>query len=286
MQFLITLPCLTCVGILNVMRERTSASRGKAPAVFRWLRERLLPAGAASLILAAYAMIFAAIVTFALFQRDLSTSRFTLGLVGLAAIFVLHVLIPDLEAQLGQHRSEQLHLALCGGLWLLVSWTALASDNFSFVPFLLFMLVAQAVVVLPALGATAYSAALLAGFSALLWFDGLTLALIGANLLSLSTSLIFVVVFSTVLNLYRRQTERAEALLSELTTANVALEQARIRERELAVAEERVRLARDIHNGLGHHLIVLTVQLQAAARLIERDPARAATAIATSREVA
>lgn len=237
-------------------------------------------------MLAAYAMLLAALVTFSLFQRDLPFSRFVLGLGGLAALFVLHVFMPDLEARLGPRRGGNLHLALCGGLWLLVSWAALDSANFNFVPFLLFMLVAQAVVALPPLGATLYGAALLAGFSALLWLDGFTLTAIGVNLLSFSTGLIFVVVFSAVLNLYRRQTERAEALLAELTAANVALEQARQRERELAMAEERVRLARDIHDGLGHHLTALTVQLQAAARLVTRDPDRAATAIATSREVA
>jgi signal transduction histidine kinase len=76
---------------------------------------------------------------------------------------------------------------------------------------------------------------------------------------------------------------RAEALAAELRATNLALREARERERELAAAEERVRLAHDIHDGLGHHLTVLNVQLQAADKLITRDPERAAAAIALSR---
>jgi signal transduction histidine kinase len=268
------------------MSERIDGREGASSGGLGWLRERLLPGGTASIMLAAYAMILAALVTFSLFQRDLSPARFAVGLAALAAIFVLHVLMMDIEARLGQRAGGVAHLALNGALWLVVVWASLGSANFSFAPFLLFMLVAQAVVVLSALGAASYSAALIIGWSALLWLDGFTPAAIGANLISLSTGLVFVVVFSAVLNLYRRQTERAEALLAELSAANAELQQARLRERELAVAEERVRLARDIHDGLGHHLTALSVQLQAAARLVERDPARAAAAIDASRGLA
>jgi signal transduction histidine kinase len=267
------------------MSERTTQPSG-APATLGWLRQRLLPSGAASLMLAAYAMILAALVTFVLFQRDLAPTAYALGLSALAAMFVLHVVEADIEARIGYPRSALLHLGVNGALWLLVGSLALGSGNFNFVPFLLFMLVAEAVVNLSARGAALYTAALLAGWSVCLWLDGFGLGAIMVNLVSLSTGMIFVVVFSGVLKLYREQTERAEALLAELTAANRALEAARLRERELAVAEERVRLARDIHDGLGHHLTALNVQLQAAARLVDRDPPRAAAAIATSREVA
>jgi len=80
--------------------------------------------------------------------------------------------------------------------------------------------------------------------------------------------------------------QRSERLLGELRAANAALEAAALRERELAAAEERVHLAREIHDGLGHHLSVLNVQLQAAARLVERDPARAAETLALCRQEA
>ena len=45
----------------------------------------------------------------------------------------------------------------------------------------------------------------------------------------------------------------------------------------LAVAEERLRIARDLHDLLGHSLSVIALKTELAARLLERDPARAAS---------
>jgi len=44
---------------------------------------------------------------------------------------------------------------------------------------------------------------------------------------------------------------------------------------ELALAAERDRVARDVHDVLGHSLTVVTVKAELAQRLIEADPARA-----------
>lgn len=57
-----------------------------------------------------------------------------------------------------------------------------------------------------------------------------------------------------------------------------ALEQERSLKRriqEMAAIEERNRIARDIHDSLGHSLTALNVQLQAAASLFATDPVRA-----------
>ena len=67
--------------------------------------------------------------------------------------------------------------------------------------------------------------------------------------------------------------------MKELQAAHAELQAAQEKEKELAVAEERVRLARDIHDGLGHHLTVLSIQLQAADKLVERNPQAAVEAI-------
>ena len=69
-------------------------------------------------------------------------------------------------------------------------------------------------------------------------------------------------------------------LISELQAAQQALEQARERELELAALRERERLARDLHDTLGHALVTLTVQLEAAQRLQAADPARVPTLLA------
>lgn len=56
---------------------------------------------------------------------------------------------------------------------------------------------------------------------------------------------------------------------------NLALAQAREELAELAVAGERARLARDMHDLLGHSLTVITVKSELAKRLVTRDPPRA-----------
>ena len=82
------------------------------------------------------------------------------------------------------------------------------------------------------------------------------------------------------------QLEHAKQLTIELQQANEELRLSRLRERDLAVVEERIRLARDIHDGLGHHLTVLNVQLQAADIQLETDPAGAAEAMRVCRREA
>lgn len=69
-------------------------------------------------------------------------------------------------------------------------------------------------------------------------------------------------------------------LILELQAAKRELELAREREVELAALRERERLARDLHDTLGHALVTLTVQLEAAQRLQAADPARVATLLA------
>lgn len=49
---------------------------------------------------------------------------------------------------------------------------------------------------------------------------------------------------------------------------------------ELAVEEERARIARDLHDILGHSLTVITVKAELAERLLDSDPARAREEIA------
>lgn len=72
----------------------------------------------------------------------------------------------------------------------------------------------------------------------------------------------------------------------ELEEAHQQLEQAAVHERELAVLRERGRLARDIHDTLGHSLALMTVKLEAAQRLRAVDPARADHEVAATQAIA
>ena len=62
--------------------------------------------------------------------------------------------------------------------------------------------------------------------------------------------------------------------------ANQKLRDAQATIASLAAAEERARLARDLHDVLGHSLTVVAVKSELAGRLVERDPERAIGEIA------
>ena len=66
------------------------------------------------------------------------------------------------------------------------------------------------------------------------------------------------------------------AAFGRVTRVNRELRETREELATLAVAEERLRIARDVHDLLGHSLSVITLKSELAARLLERDPARAA----------
>jgi signal transduction histidine kinase len=53
-----------------------------------------------------------------------------------------------------------------------------------------------------------------------------------------------------------------------------------------AVAEERGRIARDLHDSIGHHLTIIALQAGAARRLWTSDPPKARAALATAARVA
>ena len=96
--------------------------------------------------------------------------------------------------------------------------------------------------------------------------------------------IIFILVFVLLESRSEQATLQAERLLKDLQAANAALKAAHQKEKGMAIAEERMRLARDIHDGLGHHLTVLSIQLQAAEKLAERNPQAAVEAIRISRD--
>lgn len=84
----------------------------------------------------------------------------------------------------------------------------------------------------------------------------------------------------------RAEAARAEtqSLLEDLSIAHKKLQIYAAQAEELAVAEERNRLAREMHDTLGHRLTVGIVQLEGAGRLVEKEPQRAQEMVATVHE--
>lgn len=68
--------------------------------------------------------------------------------------------------------------------------------------------------------------------------------------------------------------------------ANEALEEARAEVARLAAEGERTRIARDLHDVLGHSLTTITVKADLAKRLADRDPDRAKIEIAEVEQLA
>lgn len=77
----------------------------------------------------------------------------------------------------------------------------------------------------------------------------------------------------------QKERQRAERLLRDLEDAHHQLRDYAARIENLAVAEERNRIARDIHDSLGHYLTAMTMQLQAARQMVRSEPVQAAASI-------
>jgi signal transduction histidine kinase len=91
--------------------------------------------------------------------------------------------------------------------------------------------------------------------------------------------LIFVALFTQVTLDERRANREAQRLTRELKEANLQLRRYAAQVEELATTQERNRLAREIHDSLGHYLTVVNVQLEAARLTCESDPQRALQAL-------
>ncbi|MGP8162057.1 MAG: histidine kinase [Candidatus Dormibacteria bacterium] len=79
------------------------------------------------------------------------------------------------------------------------------------------------------------------------------------------------------------------ALLAAIANqVGLALSTARLSDegREMAVLEERARLAREIHDTLAQQLTGIVIQLEAAQALVGRDPERSLPALASAQELA
>jgi two-component system, NarL family, sensor histidine kinase DesK len=80
-------------------------------------------------------------------------------------------------------------------------------------------------------------------------------------------------------NLLAHSAERRNALMYRLKETRAELAKA-------AVAEERLRISRDLHDLLGHSLSLIALKAELAGRVIDKDPERAAREIADLETVA
>lgn len=103
----------------------------------------------------------------------------------------------------------------------------------------------------------------------------------------------FAAIFAIAMRRQLTLRERAEELAATVAQANAQLEaahqelrQSATQAEELAVARERNRMAREIHDTLGHYLTVLAVELETALNLEERGQPGLRDELTQARKVA
>lgn len=111
-------------------------------------------------------------------------------------------------------------------------------------------------------------------------FDSVTIVVI------FSLLLVFMQVIAGHIDRDQKSRQRMQQLLVELETSHRQLQAYADRVAELAAAAERNRLARDIHDSLGHYLTAINIQLEKAQAYRERNPGEADQAIRDAKQTA
>jgi signal transduction histidine kinase len=116
------------------------------------------------------------------------------------------------------------------------------------------------------------------------WTDALVNVPINS---AITGSVVFFVATFAQMRLNEQQArENAEQLMAELEKANVQLAAYATQAEELAITQERNRLAREIHDSLGHYLTTVNVQIEAAKVVMDSDPERALDAMNKAQDLA
>ena len=196
---------------------------------------------------------------------------------GLLVLFGIVFLLPDLKSR----RIWTLHLRLAIETGL-IAGLLLTQPDWSVFPILFFLM----------------------SPTALIWFPN-KIGVIWVSIFTLVTALIFVIFrgatglvyllpytagyfffaifgWTTVQAMNARQ--RSEQLLTELQEAHTQLQEYSTRLEELTITQERNRIAREMHDALGHRLTVSAVQLEGAQRLVRSNPEKAEQILGTVRD--
>ncbi|MRR32297.1 hypothetical protein EG834_18655, partial [bacterium] len=144
---------------------------------------------------------------------------------------------------------------------------------------LLLPLMAHAVILLPPRWTYAMGCAILSGYILALRFISPGWQEVWDGLPTFMAGLVFITVFTQSAVSEERARAEVERLVGELTAANQQLREYAVQVEELAIAKERNRLAREIHDGLGHYLTTVHMQVQASKAVMKKDPQKATEAL-------
>lgn len=89
-----------------------------------------------------------------------------------------------------------------------------------------------------------------------------------------SSFIVFACIVSSLINFHQRARMETMQLYAQLMQSHERLQEYALQTEEWAAARERVRIARDIHDTVGHKLTALLVQMQVARKLSRLDSSR------------
>ena len=233
---------------------------------------------AATLEYGQYAAIYLTIASFSIVTL-LSVPR--LWETGLWFPYVLGVLLFGLltdRCAREQSPSPRYIIGCLVGQLLILVPLIIMSDYFFLTAMLSFLMVAVAQGNLP--GRQPYIAdALVLGVIGLTFVAGASPGAALQITLGLGAGFVFIIVFTQL-----AQSEHHTR--QELEKANQQLADYAEQVEQLATMRERNRLAREVHDTLGHYLTVINVQLEVVDKLIDSNPERAKVAAAKAKQLA
>lgn len=229
------------------------------------------------------AVVVAGYASTLLAEPELVTAPPVILLIGLGILYTLVGIY-------GAHYCEQagskwwlsayftFQIALSGTI-VYLSW-----DYSGAISLVIFPLVAQSVAFLPTRGVVVVCALILLSILVPIgliegWANTLPSAF------GLLAGIVFVALFTQIAIRETKARAEIERLAAELNQANQKLRQYAAQVEELATTQERNRLAREIHDNLGHYLTVINVQLEAARTILASDPNRAFDALSKAQSL-
>lgn len=156
------------------------------------------------------------------------------------------------------------------------AWIVYLSKGVGFNAMVLLPLAGHAVILLPRRISYFVQFGILLGYVAAVYAFSKNLQVVWEGLPIFFAGLIFIVVFTQMALNEEASRREVERLVRELTQANQQLRDYAAQIEDLAIIKERNRLAREIHDGLGHYLTSIHMQIKAANALLKNDQKKSA----------
>jgi signal transduction histidine kinase len=96
---------------------------------------------------------------------------------------------------------------------------------------------------------------------------------------------VFILIFTEMAYTEQKARIKVEKMAAELSDANRHLSEYASQVKDLTISQERNRLAREIHDGLGHSLTTINMQIKAALAIMQNNPEQATHLLETAQQL-